>query len=71
MAESNGWGELISDLAVLESEADDDSEFVDDEDYGDEDDVDDFDFEAVRRRAGGRAGLARRRPPHRAKPGRN
>ena len=72
MAESNGWGELISDLAVLESEPDEDSEFGDEEDYGDEDDVDDYDIEAVRRRVSGRrGGLAQRRPPHRARPGRN
>jgi hypothetical protein len=71
MAESNGWGELISDLAVLESEADDDSEFEDEEDIGDEDDVDDFDIEAVRRRGSRRNVFARRRAPHRARPGRN
>lgn len=69
MAGSNGdWGELLSDLAVLETEADED------EDPGEDDDAedDDSEFDPITLGAGALAarklGFGRRRTVHRAKP---
>jgi hypothetical protein len=69
MAGSNGdWGELLSDLAVLEAESDEDEDPTEDDDAEDDDSEFDPITMGVGALAARRMGFGRRRPVHRAKP---